>query len=381
MPLMPDTQVLAAPLRSSDSAVHSTAGLFWIILARIIAAVAFNDLLLLLFFLIVHAPVQAWINMSSILIYGSAYCLLKRRWNRLALALIWTEVLAHTVIGTLLAGWTSGFHYYLLMFVPAIIIGAPRRRALCLLAVLWSAYFGLLFVMNRLSPLEPLSQQALLLLHVFNASVLFIMVTYFTFMYRTLASASERKLKLLATTDPLTGLFNRRHANEIALREANQNGRTCRPLSFILADIDHFKAINDQYGHEGGDTVLVEVSRALSSVMRAQDILARWGGEEFLLVLPDTSREGAAELASRIYHMMQTLRPMIGTHQAQVTLTMGVSSQRLNESFGAALARADQALYEGKRAGRNCVRLDRDASAAIVQDNMAQAYHGCSHAA
>ena len=319
--------------------------------------------------------------MSSILMHGSAYCLLKRRRNRLALALIWGELLFHTITGTLLAGWSSGFHYYLLMFVPASIMGAPRRRALWLLMILWPVYLGLLFATNLLQPLQPLSHGALLLLHTFNASALFIMLTYFTFMYRTLASASEQKLKLLATTDPLTGLFNRRHANEIAMREASQDGRTCRPLSFILADIDYFKAINDQYGHEGGDAVLVEVSRALSSVMRAQDILARWGGEEFLLVLPDTSREGAAELANRIYQMMQTLRPMIGTHQAQVTLTMGVSSQRLNESFGAALARADQALYEGKRAGRNCVRLDRDATAAIVQDNIVQAYHGCSHAA
>jgi diguanylate cyclase (GGDEF)-like protein len=381
MPLMSDTKVFATASLSSGSAAHSTAGLFWIILARIVAVIAVNDLLLLLFFLAAHAPVQAWINIGSILIYGSAYCLLKRRWNRLALTLIWMEVLVHTITGTVLAGWASGFHYYLLMFVPAIIIGAPRRRALCLLAVLWSVYLGLLFDTNKIAPLEPLGPQALLLLHVFNASVLFIMVTYFTFMYRTLASASERKLKLLATTDPLTGLFNRRHANEIAMREANQDGRTGRPLSFILADIDNFKAINDQYGHEGGDTVLVEVSRALSSVTRAHDILARWGGEEFLLVLPDTSREGAAELASRIYHMMQTLRPMIGAHQAQITLTMGISSQRFNEGFGAALARADQALYEGKRAGRNCVRLDRDAPPDIIQDNMAQAYHGCSHAA
>ena len=379
MPSIPANKLLAASPPSSSSAGHSTARLFWVILTRIIGVTACGDLLQLLFFASVHAAGLEWISMSSILIHGTAYCLLKRRRNRLALFLIWAELLLHTIIGTLLAGWSSGFHYYLLMFVPASIMGAPRRRALSLLAILWPTYLSLLFATNLLQPLQPLSHLALLIVHTFNASALFIMLAYFTFMYRTLASASEQKLKLLATTDPLTGLFNRRHASEIAIREAAYGERTCRPLSFILADIDHFKAINDQYGHEGGDAVLVEVSKALSSVTRAQDILSRWGGEEFLIVLPDTSREGAAELASRIYQIMQCLHPQIGADQIRVSLTMGVSSQRRNESFDAALARADVALYEGKRSGRNCVRLD--CSVTTPEDNPARSYFGCSHAA
>ncbi len=380
MPAMSDTAIpIAFPAKPGVPTGHSTARLFWILLARVALFAAFVDVLLLVFFLIVGSPAQTAITSGCILLYGAAFYLLKHRRNRPAVALISAGVVVHAAIGTVLAGWGSGFHYYLLMFVPVVVVGSPPRKALWMLTILWSLYLSLLFATQTVAPLQPIKHQALLLLQAFNASILCVMVTYFTLKYTQLASVSDRKLRLLATTDSLTGLFNRRHANEIAMREASQGGRACRPLSFILADIDHFKTINDQYGHEGGDAVLVEVSKALSSVTRAQDILARWGGEEFLLVLPDTSREGAAELAHRIHQMMQTLRPMVGAAQVPVTLTMGVSSQLHDEGFSTVLARADQALYEGKRAGRNCVRLD--APVMMLQDNPARSYFGCSHAA
>jgi diguanylate cyclase (GGDEF)-like protein len=377
---MPLTSIANTPVELSSTTARGTGHLFWAVLSRIIVFAALDDVLLLLFFRFAGSPLLAWINIGSILIYVSSYCLLKRRWNRSALALIWIEVFTHTAIATVLTGWNSGFQYYLLMFVPTIIISAPRRQAVWMLTVLWSFYLGLLFAMQTFSPLQPISHRALVLLQAFNASILFVMVSYFTLMYRRLARASEQKLKLLAITDPLTGLFNRRHAHEMATHEANQGGRTGRPLSFILADIDHFKKINDQHGHEGGDMVLIAVSKALSGITRTQDILARWGGEEFLLVLPDTSREGAAELASRILHIMQDLRSLPDADM-RVTMTIGISSQRRHEGYEAALARADRALYQGKHSGRNCVRLDLDESLAPVREPEPRLYYGCTQAA
>jgi diguanylate cyclase (GGDEF)-like protein len=360
---------LSGLFSSSASIGRSSAHLFWVILTRLILFAIISDFLLLLLFLAVDSRAQAWMSLSGILTYCLAFYLLRRRRNALALALIWTEVFVHASAGTFLAGWNSGFHYYLLMFAPTIIVSTPRRKAFWMLALLWSYYLVLLLAMQRLQPIEPMREYPLLALHAFNASALFAMVTYFTLMYRQMAYASEQKLKLLATTDPLTGLFNRRHANEMVAREASHVERSKRPLSFILADIDHFKSINDQYGHDGGDAVLVAVSRALASLTRAEDILARWGGEEFLLVLPDTPLVGAADLANRIHEMMQNLDLMVGRSRIRITLSMGVTSKRQGESCSAALARADQALYQGKRSGRNCVKLDGDVPQMDMHDD------------
>lgn len=341
--------------------------LFWVVLFRIVMAAAAVDALFFVFFAIVGSPFQLGLNAISIACYGLTLWLLKRRQNRLAIILIWTEVFTHAAIGTLLTGWDSGYTYYLLMFVPTIIISSPRRTAYWMLASLWLFYLALFLVMQHVQPLQPIGHRALFLLQAFNQTILFAMVSYFVFMYQRLAARSDQKLKLLATTDPLTGLFNRRTALETAIREAALFERGSRNLSYILADIDHFKAINDIHGHQAGDAVLVAVSEALRSVTRVQDVLARWGGEEFLFVLPDTPRAGAADLAERIRDVVAGLGPVAGV--CRITLTCGISGQRKGESCDAAIARADQALYEGKRTGRNRLVLetDEDAAPAVMQ--------------
>jgi diguanylate cyclase (GGDEF)-like protein len=309
------------------------------------------------------------LNVVSFACYCLTLWLLKRRYNLPAIVLIWTEVFTHAAIGTLLTGWDSGYYYYLLMFVPTIIVSTPRRAAYWMLAALWSFYLALFLMMHHFPPIQPISYRALFLLQGFNETVLFAMVSYFVFMYQRLATQSDKKLKLLATTDPLTGLFNRRYALETAVREASLFERGSRDLSYILADIDHFKAINDRLGHQAGDAALLAVSEALRSVTRVQDVLARWGGEEFLFVLPDTPRKGAVYLAERIRDVVAQLEPIPGVEP--ITLTFGVSGQRNNESCDAAIARADKALYEGKRAGRNRVVLEQEVDATPVPDRTA----------
>jgi diguanylate cyclase (GGDEF)-like protein len=332
--------------------------LFWVVLFRIVIAAAGVDALFFVFFSITGSSFQQRLNILSICCYGLTLWLLKRRKNQLAIALIWAEVFTHAAVGTLLTGWNSGYYYYLLMFVPAIIISAPRRKAYWMLATLWLFYLALFFITQDMHPVQPIGARALFLLQAFNETIFFTMVSFFVFMYQRLATRSDETLKLLATTDPLTGLFNRRYALETAMREAALFERGSRELSYILADIDDFKSINDRYGHKSGDAALVAVSEALRSVSRVEDVLARWGGEEFLFVLPDTPCHGAAELAERIRDVVAALSPVAGI--GKITLTCGVSGQRKNESCDAAIARADHALYAGKRAGRNCVMLETE---------------------
>jgi len=316
-------------------------------------AAAASDVMFFILFSIIGSRIQQGLDVAGFCCNCTILWLLKRHHNKLAMVLIWTTMLTHIAIGTLLAGWDSGYFYYLLMFVPTIIVSTPRRTALCMLAALWCFYQGLFLVTQLIPPIQPIAHQAWYLLSAFNATVVIGTVSYFIFTYHRLATQFDETLKRLATTDPLTGLFNRRHALDTAIRESALFARGSRDLSYILADIDHFKSINDLLGHQAGDAALVAVSEALRSVTRVQDVLARWGGEEFLFILPGTPRAGATELAARIREVVAGLEPLAGI--GQITLTFGISGQRTGETFDNAIARADIALYEGKRAGRNRV--------------------------
>ncbi len=343
---------------TETSVRQSRKKLFWTVLFRIVVAGASAEFLFFVFFGLLGAHFQQLLNAVCLPFYWLTLWLLKRRYNRLAIALIWIEIFGQTAIGTLLTGWDSGYYYYILMFVPSIIVSTPRRAAAWMLAAVWTFYLGLFLVTQRIPPIHPVPHNTWLLLTCFNATMLFVTVIYFVFMYHNLATQSDDKLELLATTDPLTGLFNRRYALETALREVALFERGSRELSYILADIDNFKSINDRLGHQAGDTALIAVSEALRSVTRVQDVMARWGGEEFLFVLPDTPRNGAVELANRMRDVVAGLEPVSGI--GRITLTFGISGQRKGETFDAAIARADKALYAGKRGGRNCVILEQE---------------------
>jgi len=342
---------------------------FWEIVTSIAIGAAITDLLLFMFFWVLRSPLQQGLDLASFCCWGTAFWLLKQRHNRTAMALIWAAAFVHTAIGTLLTGWDSGYYYYLVMFVPTIIIGTPRRTACWLLVGLWGYYVALFLATQFVQTLQPISSRALHELEGFNATILFAMISYFVFMYHRLATKSEQELKRLATTDALTGLFNRRYAREMALREVALSDRGSRELSYIIADIDHFKSINDRFGHQTGDAALVTVSAALRSVTRAQDVLARWGGEEFLFILPATPRAGAVTLANRVRDKLARLDPIPGV--GNVTLTFGVSSQRKKETFDAAIVRADKALYDGKQAGRNRVIVAPEDDAVPVPEQAA----------
>lgn len=164
-----------------------------------------------------------------------------------------------------------------------------------------------------------------------------------------------KKLELLATRDFLTGLTNRRYFLEKAQQEENRFKRTNRLFAFIMLDIDHFKHLNDTYGNECGDKVLVGVSRGFERAMRAQDILARLGGEEFLCLLPETEAEGGKLAAEKIRTTIEAYRHNCIDASVSVTVTLGVSVYDGSCSIEECIRSADDALYEGKKGGRNQV--------------------------
>ena len=162
-------------------------------------------------------------------------------------------------------------------------------------------------------------------------------------------------LTRLALTDPTTGLANRRGGEAALAREVARARRSGLSLSLVMFDIDHFKAVNDHAGHPVGDRVLAGISEILSASQRGSDLAIRWGGEEFLTLLPDVGSAGARTFAERVREAVQVLAiPQAGP----ITVSAGVAELRADEDALAALARADASLYRAKQAGRNRVACD-----------------------
>ena len=169
----------------------------------------------------------------------------------------------------------------------------------------------------------------------------------------------QRRLEEMATRDRLTGVANR-HLFEMIFEHLTRNTqRYPRPVSLISIDIDHFKQVNDNYGHQAGDLVLQGVTTLIKQHIRDSDTLCRWGGEEFVLLLDHCPIEDAMLRAERIRDALQTHSIAFGKTSLKVTLSMGVTDYRQGEALEMFMARADAALYEAKEQGRDrVVRAD-----------------------
>ena len=167
--------------------------------------------------------------------------------------------------------------------------------------------------------------------------------------------AMVAKLERLATTDELTGMLNRRAFNNAATAEIRRADRHESPLSVMILDIDHFKKINDTHGHYGGDNVLIEFARQARATIRTEDVIARVGGEEFAVLLPETEISRAHQLAERIRATIEAAGVMHGGAHITITVSIGVAQVDEGEGIAEALQRADTALYCAKKSGRNLV--------------------------
>ncbi len=156
--------------------------------------------------------------------------------------------------------------------------------------------------------------------------------------------------------DALTGCFNRAHTSDALDTEIGRSRRSGTPLSVLMFDVDHFKRVNDTYGHLSGDAVLSAVGQRLRHVLRKSDIRCRFGGDEFMVVLPDTPESGALRVAEWLRSEMEQIK-IDANPPIRVSISVGITTAFGGDTSAAALIeRADRALYEAKAAGRNCVR-------------------------
>ena len=173
-----------------------------------------------------------------------------------------------------------------------------------------------------------------------------------------LAEIEERKraeaaLEKAATTDYLTQLHNRRSMISILNHEMGRIERSGKESSLIMLDLDEFKKVNDSFGHEAGDAVLIHMGKLLKNLVRKQDVIARWGGEELLIILPETDQEGAAAVAEKLRKAVADEPLAFFDHRIRVTVSMGVSHMGKGMSIDECIRRADKALYRAKSEGRN----------------------------
>ncbi|MGQ7246604.1 GGDEF domain-containing protein [Halomonas sp. V046] len=324
----------------------------------------------ILVFLRLDQSLLAVFNVVSVAIWLAAWLANRAAHYNRAIYLIAGETALHATLATLLLGAASGFHFFLVPIACLVTISPNLAR--------WkSAILGLclmtLFILldedlmgDIAGPLPTLPGP---LYHVLVASALFILVG-FAISVRLVFEMQESRLTHMATRDALTGLFNRRFASDYLHQLAAQRQREPAPCCIALLDIDHFKRINDSYGHDVGDLSLVSISSLLQAHFRRSDILCRWGGEEFLVIFPNTSLEDIHPVIEQLRSQLTHLCIEHDKGEFQLTLSIGVTEIAPHETVDVPINRADRLLYRAKAEGRD--RIVTDASSPHESSNIEQ---------
>jgi len=244
--------------------------------------------------------------------------------------------------------------FYSVLFVFGMLQLRPRQVAAVAAYLLLSYAVALGLRLERFHDALDLRVEGVTAALVICSSIWFALAAGYIGNLRNRLRESRRQIQALATRDGLTGLWNRRHIDttlEAAIQGATRHGT---PLCVVLGDVDHFKRVNDRHGHAVGDQVLKAMAARLVSALRAEDQVGRYGGEEFLLILPATSLGQATALTDRLRQRLDT-QPLVPALDRPVTASFGVAEWQRGEAAGTLVRRADQALYGAKAAGRNRV--------------------------
>ena len=323
--------------------------------ARMAVAAGLVDIVYFLFFLAIGSPVLAWVNVLSVLIYCGIYELVRRRRLALAIALFWLEVFPHAVLGTLMLGWGSGFHYLALIFVPMVMMTDSRLTGVAKTVFLVLVLASLEGILWQHGPLAPITELQLLMVRWFNLLLFVVMMAMLTSYYWGKIASAEKRLRTLGTVDALTGLHNRHYFEKAWSLACAQQRRAKGTLCLLMVDLDHFKPLNDTHGHQAGDRMLVECGRIFREAVRDIDTLARWGGEEFALLLLGTTLEQSMVVAERMRAGIEALVVIHQVTELRCTASVGLTEMLPADTLDQMIMRADQALYTSKMAGRNCV--------------------------
>lgn len=321
-------------------------------------------ILLIPLMLALSAYIVARYNIISILLLFSCIILNRKGWHGIAFFLIFIEINIHAYVTTHYLGWESGFYLYTLFLAPLIFFNPIWSLELKIFSssllvisftVLFNNYhemlYGSILYSNDIGH------------SLFLVNTIFTVIFYSTtgYYYNQAANDSEEKLhkalqeaEWLAHTDPLTHIGNRRVMTNEIKREASRVKRSRRSFLIALCDIDNFKSLNDDYGHDYGDHILISVATELNDNIRHHDRVARWGGGQFMILLPDTHPDEGMTIINRLRQQLSENKYYFkGKEHPGITLTFGLCLFDNSLEIKDCIDSADQALYQGKSQGKN----------------------------
>lgn len=315
-------------------------------------------IVLIPYFALVGATWLAVLNVASAAAWGYAMYANRAGRHNVANTLVTIEVFTHSVACAATLGLSLGFQHYLWGGVTFIMLNNRLGRwSIAAITTGLTLTFLLLSLLADSIPYSYGYPGLVPYVHSVNVVIAFVATALTAYHFRTSSHDAEREFEQLASTDALTGLYNRRRLTEEIEQRIALADREALELSVVLVDIDHFKSVNDTRGHDAGDAVLQEVARRLARRLRKTDLIGRWGGEEFLVLLHGP-HEHAEAMAASLCDAIAAEDVSLPRGSVPVAVTVGGSHYRPGESLDACIKRADLAMYRGKEAGRGRIVFD-----------------------
>ena len=300
---------------------------------------------------------MVWYNCFSIIAFGFAIHLNRSRRHYAAFVLGIGEVILHAILAAWFVGIAAGFHLTILALGPCMfLLPSARQYPKWLLLTFFLAVFLAvhLFLADHVGPYA-MGEEMSDIFFLANIVILSISLSLLTYYLSRASWAAESYITYLTQIDSLTGILNRRGIEAALGAVGISRAPAGEAAAVLMCDIDDFKLINDSHGHDVGDRVLKETVVRMEGALRASDRIGRWGGEEFLVLLPGTGLEGARIAAEKILAAVSSPTPAGSLDGEVVTLTIGATEFRPGEPVADCVKRADAALYRGKLAGKNRV--------------------------
>jgi diguanylate cyclase len=350
-------------IREVVADVHGLQRFRWVLGNTVRAALALHAVFIVLFAALGVWPLAA-LNVGSVLAYALSLILVRRGHLQGAFVVVALEMVVHAFVATLFLSLSSGFFIYVPLLTVLTFLQPQVDRPT---KVVWSigealAFLGVVALGEATGAIVRLPSATLSALAVANALLFVGSLAFLAYVTQEAAQSAENDLRIalarvdeLARTDMLTGLLNRRAMSELLDAEASRVARHGRPFAVLIADLDDFKGLNDAHGHAAGDHALRSVAQRLLGAVRAQDQVARWGGEEFLLMMPETDLETGLEVAERLRAAVSEHPLLLDEAEIRTTATFGVAVFERGDTVFDAIRRADRALYAGKELGKDRV--------------------------
>lgn len=317
-------------------------------------------------FLINNITMLTYFNIGSTVFYVGLYIVAKKGYPYLSFGLMHVEVIVYTIFASVCLGWDSGFSYLVLCFLGTLSIVTFKNPSIKYILGLIDivVFFALrIYCVNHGAIYSyEINSNFINDIFIYNVIIYLGEVLFLSIYNNRTTRWLQRKLfeqnnflQDLASKDQLTKLFNRRSMTECLSNAYNESMSKGQTFSIAICDIDNFKQVNDTYGHQCGDFVLSAVASIILNNIRKTDTACRWGGEELLIIFPDTDINNAVDQTERIRKLIGEYNFIYRDYKLKITMTFGVCDSKKFQTVSNMVLEADRLLYNGKRNGKNRV--------------------------